>query len=363
MSDRCTRVTCGDVSLKLTLTAKQLAKPFDQAVLAPFLKAYSKKVGTTCTVDQVTCVKVDDVMLGDTTIAASVVLLTGETVDTEITLRAAAPQAPAKPAFEYNPFGAAKDGASARAPPPGGTKDFDEDDRSEVEKIKEARRAARMAKQNEEAERLAAMPEAAVAVGERVVVCGLQSEAGREMNGLHGTVLCWLEAKERWELQLDSHQPGKTVNVKPANLRPLPAEASKGPPADAPAPAPTEAPAPAPAPAASSSLLAQLSAASDEAARLEAEEASARATFAAIDFEDVEADDEAAEVAARATSLAGALGKLQAMLDEADLSELDDEARQAARAQRKAASARLEVLLPKARGLCSDIQAARKRLG
>ena len=97
----------------VTLTAKQLQKPFDQAVIAPFLKAYSKRVGAAATLEDVTCVKVDDVMIGDMTIAASVVLLTGETVDTEIFLRAS--HAPPKPAFEYSPFGAAKDGPSARA--------------------------------------------------------------------------------------------------------------------------------------------------------------------------------------------------------------------------------------------------------
>ena len=73
--ERRTLVTRGDVSLKLTLTAKQLQKPFDQAVIAPFLKAYSKRVGAAATLEDVTCVKVDDVMIGDMTIAASVVLL------------------------------------------------------------------------------------------------------------------------------------------------------------------------------------------------------------------------------------------------------------------------------------------------
>ena len=362
MAERSTVVSCGDVSLKLTLTAKQLSKPFDQAVLAPFLKAYSKKTGTTVSVDKVTCVKVDDVMLGDPTIAASVVLLKGEAVDTEIFLRNM--QAP-KPAFEYNPFGAAKDGASARAPPPGtATKDFDEDDRSEVEKIKEARRAARAAKLVEEAEKAAAMPETPLSVGEKVVVCGLQSETGREMNGLHGVILGWVADKERWELQLDSHQPGKTINAKPANVRSL-----GGAPAPAPAPAAAEAAAPTDGAASagdaaeSGALLARLSAASSEAAALEAEAASVRAAFANIDFEDVEATDEAEEVARRASALSAALGRLQASLDEVDLSGLDDAARPAAREQRKAASARLETLVPTARALCAEIGEARKRQG
>ena len=51
-------------------------------------------------------------------------------------------------------------------------------------------------------------------------MCGLQSEVGKGMNGLHGLVVCWREDKGRWELQLDSHKPGSTVNVKPEHLRP-----------------------------------------------------------------------------------------------------------------------------------------------
>lgn len=357
MTERSTVVSCGDVSLKLTLTAKQLSKPFDQAVLAPFLKAYSKKTGATVSVDHITCVKVDDVMLGDPTIAASVVLLKGEAVDTEIFLRNV--QAP-KPAFEYNPFGAAKDGASARAPPPGtATKDFDEDDRSEVEKIKEARRAARAAKLAEEAEKAAATPETPLSVGERVVVCGLQSETGREMNGLHGVILGWVADKERWELQLDSHQPGKTINVRPANMRSL-GEAPAPAPAAAEGAAPTDGAASAGDTAESSAVLERLSAASSEVASLEAEAGAVRTAFGQLDFEDVEAADEAEEVARRASALSTALGKLQASLDEVDLSGLDDAARPAAREQRKAASARLETLVPTARALCAEIQEARK---
>jgi hypothetical protein len=42
---RACKVSCGDVTLKITLTPKLLKKPFEEAVLAPFLKAYSKKVG------------------------------------------------------------------------------------------------------------------------------------------------------------------------------------------------------------------------------------------------------------------------------------------------------------------------------
>lgn len=43
MEDRACVVSCDGVSLKLTLTPKMLKKPLDEAVLAPFLKAFSKK--------------------------------------------------------------------------------------------------------------------------------------------------------------------------------------------------------------------------------------------------------------------------------------------------------------------------------
>jgi hypothetical protein len=41
---RACKVSCGDVTLKITLTPNLLKKPFEDAVLAPFLKAYFKKV-------------------------------------------------------------------------------------------------------------------------------------------------------------------------------------------------------------------------------------------------------------------------------------------------------------------------------
>lgn len=44
-SERKVRVECNGVILKLTLTAKQMEKPFAEAILRPFLKAYSKKKG------------------------------------------------------------------------------------------------------------------------------------------------------------------------------------------------------------------------------------------------------------------------------------------------------------------------------
>ena len=58
----------------------------------------------------------------------------------------------------------------------------------------------------------------------------------------------------------------------------------------------------------------------------------------------------------------GGLARLQASLDEVELSGLRDEERAAVRAERKAVTATLEALVPEARALCSDILAARKAM-
>lgn len=47
------RVRLGQVDLKLTLTAKFLAKPFGEAVLTPFLKVYNKKMDTETTIGDI----------------------------------------------------------------------------------------------------------------------------------------------------------------------------------------------------------------------------------------------------------------------------------------------------------------------
>ena len=60
-------VVCGDVKLKLTLTPKFMEKPLSDALLAPFLKAYSKKaaLAAPATVDDVATVKVDGELIDD----------------------------------------------------------------------------------------------------------------------------------------------------------------------------------------------------------------------------------------------------------------------------------------------------------
>ena len=71
------RVTCGDVTLKLTLSEKLLARPFADAVLSPFLKAYGKKTGVAVAVDDVNAVLVDGNRVDDAvlSVAHDVVLL------------------------------------------------------------------------------------------------------------------------------------------------------------------------------------------------------------------------------------------------------------------------------------------------
>ena len=371
LAERSTLVKLDAVSLKLTLNDKLLRKPFDQAVLSPFLKAYAKRAGTAVTLDQISCVKVDGVILGDLSIAASIVLLTTEAVDTEIILlhpdlRRAPPNP--KPSFEYNPFGAVSDGPAARAPPGAPLDDFDEDGRSDVERLKEARRAAREARE-------AAAAAAGLSVGERVVVCGLQSDTGRAMNGLQGVVVGWIAEKQRWEVRLDGAEAHKTINLKPENARPLQPrppprqdEAEEGgaeaPPAAPAAPASSASVAPSSEPSAARALEAQLeallAAEGDEAIRREVAEL--RASLAQVDEEDVEAVEELGELRERATALRGRLAARQAALDEVDLSSLEAEARQAARGRRKAACAALETLLPEVQALCEEILAAHKRL-
>ena len=85
--------------------------------------------------------------------------------------------------------------------------DFDEDDRSGIE------RATRKAQE--------AAAAAELSVGERVVVCGLQSDTGCAMNGLQGVVVGWITQKQRWEIHLDGAEAHKTINLKPENARPL----------------------------------------------------------------------------------------------------------------------------------------------
>ena len=65
---------------------------------------------------------------------------------------------------------------------------------------------------------LAAAAAAGLSVGERVVVCGLQSDTGRAMNELQGVVVGWIAEKQRWEIHRDGAEAHKTINLKPENV-------------------------------------------------------------------------------------------------------------------------------------------------
>ena len=57
--------------------------------------------------------------------------------------------------------------------------------------------------------------------GEPVRVHGLTSGAGSKLNGTCGVALRWKNDSGRWEVQLDAHEPGKTMGIKPDNLHQL----------------------------------------------------------------------------------------------------------------------------------------------
>ena len=145
MSERAIRVSAEDVELKLTLSAKLLKKPFADAVLAPFTKAFNKRKGTEWKVDDLVSVAVDSVYMTDFSVPATVVLLV-DTVHAVLTYRSLPRR---EMLLDDDPFS----GKQWEPPPPSGnsagTVDFiaDEDDRSEIEKLKAERRAKRLEKE------------------------------------------------------------------------------------------------------------------------------------------------------------------------------------------------------------------------
>eukprot|EP00965_Chrysotila_dentata_P178498 5894867-Pleurochrysis_carterae.AAC.1 len=146
---RSVRVKCNDIELKLTLNASLLSKSFSDSVLTPFLKAYSTrcKLQHVLCMDDVLSVSVNEECLKELTLPASVVLLTGELVRVQVYLRAGSGK---HPPILQDPFGgtsrpqeapnAANTSSSANC------RDLSMDGMSEIERIKEGRRAARLAK-------------------------------------------------------------------------------------------------------------------------------------------------------------------------------------------------------------------------
>lgn len=161
------RVECNGVMLKLTLSPKQMAKPFADAILKPFLKAYSKKKGgNEVTVDDVAQVTVDSD--GQTALAVlnDIHIFSAEqclkklegAVDVDVYLKGDPPPKPPPP----------KPKAPDRLP-------------------KDA----------------------------RVVIHGLTSAAGQQLNGLEGKLTGFNEAKERYDVTLED---GRVVSCKVDNL-------------------------------------------------------------------------------------------------------------------------------------------------
>ena len=166
--------------LKLTLTPKQLEKKFRDAVLAPYLKAYSKKKGEdpVLTPDDVFSVTIDSdgqtklKELDDMYIYSAADTLRGcvGDVDIDVYLKKDRPPPPKK------------------EPPPPKPKE-EEDKPKREEKLP---------------------------VGARVEIHGLTSAAGSALNGLHGHIETWHEGNGRYDVKLE--QDERVVSCKPANV-------------------------------------------------------------------------------------------------------------------------------------------------
>ena len=136
------------------------------------------------------------------------------------------------------------------------------------------------------------------------------------------------------------------------------AAAGDAPPEEATDAPPLAAPTPPPAPPTESGPLAQLSKAEAKADALATEMAAIQSE--AEGAKDTEALD---ALSKRSAACSGGVGQLQSLMDEIDIGDLDDEARTAARARRKAINARVEGELEPAKGTLSKaIMAARAKL-
>ena len=164
------RVECDGVILKLTLTEKQLDKPFAEAILRPFLRAFGKKRGMSeaevdvkrvarVTVDSDAHTELQEVKEIHIFSAAHVLKGCRGDIDIEIYLKRDLPPPPPP---------TAKPKATDRLP-------------------KDA----------------------------RVCVHGLMSEAGQKLNGEEGRLSGFDEAKGRYDVTL---QDGRVISAKPENL-------------------------------------------------------------------------------------------------------------------------------------------------
>ena len=373
MSERKIKVSCGEVTLQLTLTSKLLAKSFEEAVLKPFLKAYSKRTDEDADVNRVARVEVDEEMLGDHSIPASVVLLARETVSAEVFLRPLEVEQAmranelisdpfAVPPAEVMRGGASAGGRTVHAPAPRDISqdkvEFDEDNLTPVEKLKKERREAREARERlEKAAAASAVLQDvsdALVPGMHVRVEGLTSAAGSQMNGRAGVTVSWKADKERWEIRLDGEEG--TMNVKPVNLVQVAAAAPPAAPAT---------PAASPAANGGAAALAVLERAEASIAQLDLALRELSRGIGDLSTADGAADADGSFRAAARQLLSGhaaAINKLMAGLDELALGEVSDAAVCAtARARKKAAAVTLEAsLLPLCRTLRGQLDATPK---
>ena len=207
VDERKLRVECNGVVLKLTLSAKQMSKPFADAVLAPFLKAYSKKKGLEppVQVEQVAQVTMDSDDQTSLKVLHDIRLydvhhhLKGAKGDVEFEIFL---QGSSQVQMEWKRKGAAAAASGAappppppkETPPPPPPKDESDDDRAPPPTAR--------AKFDE---------------GEFVQIHGLTSEAGKALNGLQGRIGTYHADKERFDVIIDGQE--RTVSAKPANLR------------------------------------------------------------------------------------------------------------------------------------------------
>ena len=171
-TDRKLTVECNGVALKLTLSAKQMQKKFSKAVLAPFLKAYCKKQG------------IDELPLSE---VAQV------TVDSESHTKL-------QVLTEIHIF-------SAEQCLKGAEGDIDIEVHLFDGHVKAPERKKEKA--------VEALP-----MNTRVIVSGLTSFSGRELNGRQGRLTSYDESKERYgvTLQAERGEPSKVVSVHLTNL-------------------------------------------------------------------------------------------------------------------------------------------------
>jgi hypothetical protein len=311
--ERAIRVTCGEVSLKLTLTSKLLKKSFADAVLTPFIKAYNKREGENWGVDDLVSVTVDETLMTDYSTPASVILLVGETVDAALQFRVRHDVSKPKNALPDDVFsGNAKGWENPNYVGDGELVDFtqDEDERTEVEKLKAARRKARKEREEKQA--------------------ALDAEEER-LHGKHYDVNAMPVVSDVPEGEEEEEAESPVEAAAPAG------EASA---------------------AAEARVCARLASAEELATGLATGLAEVKRQLAVAE-EEVDNDDELEACQKSLAAVLGEIGGLIQGMDDISVGELAVQARDEARARKKAITLNLEgSLLPDAQKLRAAINAA-----